>query len=794
MAASRHYTNAKMGDARDYATKWVDKVPQVDIDTFLKHFMPKRELDAQHTTADIAEALSKRWLFPLRSEDGLRLPDADVPLDVKNSRWFSFEQDPEFYKGPENREGAVFKRFEDIFDQVIECCKVLQPGLTQTTRYYNEGDRMARSEKRNTSRRDADFRLLDGCEDRYYELAVIVQLKKVDSMASQFDDWKKINWELLHVARTEPGRRFCLGMTVENRKVRLWHLNREIMVVSEAFDFMTDYKILIEVFLRFGFAQRSELGYDPTFEKPPAPQPSDSENSDVTSGEEEQFVTVSDCKYRIVETLANYRADAGIGRCTWVWLAEAVDNPAKRVVVKDCWMANDRDTEFEILQEIRKRIKEHDWKKYASPSNPTSTERVDPLNGSDIDRSLFFVNITDGVRVKVDDKVDDTRAVIAHGFDFPGRWSFLPLVEVARPTTPASSLTLTAVHGKRSTPSQSRPGAHVSDSVGNQSEREMQRPLVGLFDRGTEARAHHRMVMEYGTPLTAISEPSLVFSILTDAACALFILHCVGYLDRDISVNNILHLYWNVKGFQGKIGVLSDLEYARKIDEEGAHLGRTGTRHFMAVEVAEGDYMLKAAESAIPKSLIADRIKKPRAVESSPFPIPAAPPLIPWRFCEVHDMESIFWVALYTLFRHTNLHTIALKGTEYDVEAQYHVYSEMFPDDADATHDRSKYIRLEHKLKDAVTKLPPTWQELGESFRVVRQCLAEFYEQVGERQIDREMWNWLKLACEAGQEGIDGPFISLAAALDKKTVSMQSGKRQGDTVEEEGAAKKAKVE
>ena len=37
--------------------------------------------------------------------------------------------------------------------------------------------------------------------------------------------------------RMDPRRRFTLGMTFAETTVRLWHYNREVLVVSEAFDF-----------------------------------------------------------------------------------------------------------------------------------------------------------------------------------------------------------------------------------------------------------------------------------------------------------------------------------------------------------------------------------------------------------------------------------------------------------------------------------------------------------------------------------------------------------------------------
>ncbi|TRM61264.1 hypothetical protein BD626DRAFT_501953 [Schizophyllum amplum] len=775
MHQSINYTNATMPDARNYARRWIDKVPEVDVDTFIKHFMPERELAAHHTTADIAQLLSEKWLFPLRNEDDV--PDEVMPLDIENKRWTSFDKNPDEYgQGFENRESEVFKHLEDIFDQVVRRCKELQPDLVQTTTYCN-GDKGARSEKKNSSRRDADFRLVDGCEGRFYELAVIVQLKKASSAKYQFQNWTQINWELLHVARTEPGRRFCFGMTIENLLVRLWHLNREIMVVSKPFNFMTDYKTFIEVLQRFAFARKTQLGYDPTFEKfPPAGE----------SAAEAQFVTVDKKRYRIIRTLANYRADAGLGRCSWVWLACDVQDPAaKEVVVKDCWMANDRPTEFEILEEIRELIEHHPWAQYASsPSDPRgfSERRIDPLDGAKVDRTKYFVNITAGDKLVVDKKTDDTRDVIAHGFKFPSQWSYLHIAEVHRPgMTSAGPSTLSTLAKPKGTgrissgPSSAQPGAHVKDSVGNESEREMEMPLLAVFERGTEARAHHRMVMEYAEPLSTITDPSRAFRILRDVNCALFILHCIGFVHRDGSYNNILDRIIDGES----VGALSDLEYARKLDETVVHLGRTGTEAFMAVEVADSTYLnleLEEPAAAVDAQDILESGLQPQAyIEPLPEPLET-----PWRFCEMHDIESILWVALYVLFRHTPFDRTSIADTAYDMKAQAEAYTKMFPGDKQPKNDRRYFLQRPKRLKAAILTLPPKWQRIGNMLSVIRGKLMDFYSQTpGERKINGYIWRWASMACQAGMSGLEHEvFVALPTYMRPAAELRPSQKRK----------------
>ena len=39
-----------------------------------------------------------------------------------------------------------------------------------------------------------------------------------------------------HMLRTDFRRRFAYGITIEDTEVRLWHYNRAVIVISDAFD------------------------------------------------------------------------------------------------------------------------------------------------------------------------------------------------------------------------------------------------------------------------------------------------------------------------------------------------------------------------------------------------------------------------------------------------------------------------------------------------------------------------------------------------------------------------------
>lgn len=50
---------------------------------------------------------------------------------------------------------------------------------------------------------------------------------------------KKMVWNLNHIMRNDPARRFTLGLTIEDTQTRVWFTSRSGVMVSEPFDFFT---------------------------------------------------------------------------------------------------------------------------------------------------------------------------------------------------------------------------------------------------------------------------------------------------------------------------------------------------------------------------------------------------------------------------------------------------------------------------------------------------------------------------------------------------------------------------
>ncbi|KIK22815.1 hypothetical protein PISMIDRAFT_651298, partial [Pisolithus microcarpus 441] len=124
---------------------------------------------------------------------------------------------------------------------------------------------------------------------------------------------------------------------------------------------------------------------------------------------------------------------------------------------------------------------------------------------------------------------------------------------------------------------------------------------------------------------------------------ALQLLRSVDWVHRDISTGNVLCF--------GGMGKLADLEYAKHMDSNATHEDRTGTLEFMASEVEAQQYLFQP------------RGGKPRREGRK----------CPFRFNPLHDMESLWWIATWTLYYHVD------QGGSRPSSEQITQFHELFP-------------------------------------------------------------------------------------------------------------------
>ncbi|KAL1762741.1 hypothetical protein FB107DRAFT_285183 [Schizophyllum commune] len=191
----------------------------------------------------------------------------------------------------------------------------------------------------------------------------------------------------------------------------------------------------------------------------------------------------------------------------------------------------------------------------------------------------------------------------------------------------------------------------------------------------------------------------------------------VGYCHHDMSPFNILEL-------DGK-GVLADFEYVTHISQLQARRGaRMGTANFMAVEVMLGTHLIPkrvhAKSAATFRELAKNRQKK--GIQQSD----------PWKYSPVHDLESVWWIALWLLGRHT---------------------SETPPLQSDCQPDE-----VETRLS---TALPPDWMErMHFGILMARNELMLTYHETDAFEIpNQRLWNVVEgIPCHAGRE-LTGEFL-----------------------------------
>ncbi|KAI6032186.1 hypothetical protein BKA83DRAFT_4210425 [Pisolithus microcarpus] len=201
-------------------------------------------------------------------------------------------------------------------------------------------------------------------------------------------------------------------------------------------------------------------------------------------------------------------------------------------------------------------------------------------------------------------------------------------------------------------------------------------------------RIHYRLVFkEVCEPIHDLNRLDTVFKTLMDIHKALQLLHSIGWVHRDLSTGNVL--YW------GGMGKLADLEYAKHIDSSTTHEVRTGTLEFMACEVEAQKYLFGPY-----------RLKAPGEDRN----------WCPFKFNPLHDMESLWWIATWTLYYHVDQ-----KGGRPSSE-QITQFYKLFPGRLDARFSTFS-TALDYKV------LPASFQRAGYGAALMHAAIVAAYKE-----------------------------------------------------------------
>ena len=192
---------------------------------------------------------------------------------------------------------------------------------------------------------------------------------------------------------------------------------------------------------------------------------------------------------------------------------------------------------------------------------------------------------------------------------------------------------------------------------------------------------------------------------------ALEIMHMLGYVHRDVSAGNIL--FWEDRG------ILSDLESAKKTTDLSTHEVRTvcllpcrvlhtprslfhnkGTNQYESVEVRQQRYLFRYKNY--------DEDGNYDEVEVLP----------PFKFNCIHDLESVWWIALWVLFHHAPV------DDKEDRNVQILHASQMFPSVGSSMERLDAFVGegVRDFIKDLAPTFRPIAKKLIDAVRLLIRC------------------------------------------------------------------------
>ncbi|KAI4520239.1 hypothetical protein K525DRAFT_204175 [Schizophyllum commune Loenen D] len=701
----------------------IGSVPQISLDDFLVYFLPPLQIDLEELEA-VTDRLTSEQKRPgpnnvENSQDtGSCTPDKGVRED--NARRPGQSDVPDAGADLE----SVIAQLASICDDAISSCQEIHAGLSLTTQLvYNR----EQPPKRSNSGLNGSHYLVNATDyvKELFNCVCYVQYALDDDPKSIAEADQNLIWELYNTMQTDARRRFTLGMTVINSIVRLWHFNREVLVVSEGFDFNEDRRILIDVYIRLCFATVSDLGFDPMVTLLP---PCVEHTADTPQGGKARRyrISVDGVDYIGTTEVEHHYPVRAFGKCTRIFNAYKGDGSSdEALIIKDCWLYADWRTEYEIYKDIEAAILAYDWANecHLPPENMRdlkahkSTRKVDPRYGTltPEQRMRFFSPIQRGGKVTVDGQEDNTQGTIAKGYQLSDERAMYPVG--------SHSVEGDGEDARR------RPLWHAN--IKQMVDLWIPKEAIGSFFRPINPRTHHRLVMHKGQSLYDIADAKEAFSTLTDASYAVFMLHCVQWLHRDISPDNIFRMP------DGR-GVLADLEFAQPASDSRMCNYRVGTPSYMALEVSMRKYM---------------------------FPPSSLQGIPPWRYRDKHDLESIWWLCLWLLFRHIvekvahETHNSSKKADATVKQAERDC-ARIFPGQVFMSKERALALITEDALETHLRLLPSAWKKkMGPKISRIRRVLLKGYTPVKiSKPCHPGVWLIVHDMCAAGQ-AIQGSLL-----------------------------------
>ncbi|KAJ8079132.1 hypothetical protein PM082_013420 [Marasmius tenuissimus] len=487
----------------------------------------------------------------------------------------------------------------------------------------------------NTSLPDSFLHLIPRLLDDlgWEQILITGELKKRKSDPDVLDNWAKVLWGMQHIMRNDPCRLFTFGYSIEDDQARLWYHARSSVFVSETFEWIEDPKPLVTLILALTLVKYEHFS--------PATPPSASDSQEEDAGVVNEPITFPDevddaslCKAGIDQLYANYpdylerigidskmkrvldeaaniqyeitvnetvfvteeilcdfKADQPTGRCTRVWVVYKKEGDRSiKFVLKDVWLEEGAVVEGDKLRDLKTPVEQDERDHGNIPVKKWFDEHLLHMLMHEIldHRVLGVSGHHSSIRV-FSDTSESTRSSSIHSGS-----------QRAQP------------HGG---PSQVW-------------------PLHEDHEFSDPSRFHYRIVFKGRmTPLESAPCRRTAFEVVTGILRACWVLWTYNVVHRDISSWNA---YWDPISGTGRLG---DYDYVAHYGGIGTGTLKTGTPRFWSVEVEGGDYLHKQ-ETGL--DLGWDPLLGEELMDQQPEPT------FIFQHHVLHDIESVFWVSLWT--------------------------------------------------------------------------------------------------------------------------------------------------
>ncbi|KAI0922904.1 hypothetical protein AcV5_009769 [Taiwanofungus camphoratus] len=648
-----------------------ESVPQISIESFLNNILPPLPEEV-----DVDEVIAK-----LKKQGHI----------TRSNRWRAFTVDPRHSRLTEDK---AFDPLKEISNAIVKATAKLTRA-DYVLELQNNPNVIPSSYTRSSKTRPDGCLILRRRGDaiRWADIGLSCEYKKLTSKKEEYDNVSKVIWSMHHCMRDDPRRRFTFGLTIEDTRMKLWFCSRAELLVSDSFDFMHEHRIVTSFFISLMYAKEHEIGWDPTMKFAKDGKGKIQYHSDGTPRYDITVRTpeAEEVVYRTIGVLSDVGANAPLGRGTRVWEARKVVGNKEygdSVALKDSWIDSDRDREGDLSASLRD-----------SAASEEDREDIDAR----------FLTVLHHGDVYIDGNADDTRTLMTRSMEIPSECSRYN-VHVPPEDILSGSNTGT---GHYRTPQEFNQEMIESPP--------MHHP-----------KAHYRIVFkEVCKPLHKITSLALILKVLSHTIDALRLMHRSGWVHRDISTGNIL------VDKDGN-GTLGDLEYAKRMGQLSSHEVRTGTADFIAVEIDSQKYLFKSRP--VNNSSSGNNDDDTSDIESTALDErPDGLPLrkqdtsnrmnIRFRYNPLHDLESVWWVAVYFLFKKRVVRDSEDPAYNKQLKTQMVYASKLF-------YGKERLAVLGHveAFSDMLGCLDPAVQKLAQVLENIRQELTDRYYQA-ERQV-----------------------------------------------------------